>query len=188
MDPLGFAAGQTNKYKYLGNSPPNVVDPSGLKTALLTLDYNTKVSITTKSGNNYSLVAPTYQQFVETLQAIKSKGDTISVLEIRGHGNESGVILSGSESDDNLNVLTAVSNDGVANVGVGVNGNAESITDLLNSITDSDSEINLISCNSNGFAAAFSQAVPNATVYGIGRNYFFGTLRSRTGYKGGQKQ
>lgn len=31
-DPLGFEAGDTNLYRYVGNSPTNATDPSGLKT------------------------------------------------------------------------------------------------------------------------------------------------------------
>jgi RHS repeat-associated protein len=34
-DPLGFAAGDPNIYRYVGNSPTNFVDPSGLQSATL---------------------------------------------------------------------------------------------------------------------------------------------------------
>lgn len=30
QDPLGFAAGDANLYRYVGNSPTNFTDPSGL--------------------------------------------------------------------------------------------------------------------------------------------------------------
>ena len=32
QDPIGFAAGDANLYRYVGNSPPNATDPSGLET------------------------------------------------------------------------------------------------------------------------------------------------------------
>jgi RHS repeat-associated protein len=34
-DPIGFAAGDSNIYRYVGNSPVNFVDPSGLQSATL---------------------------------------------------------------------------------------------------------------------------------------------------------
>ncbi len=37
QDPIGFAAGDANLYRYVGNSPTNAIDPSGLEGELSTL-------------------------------------------------------------------------------------------------------------------------------------------------------
>jgi RHS repeat-associated protein len=37
MDPMGFAAGDANLYRYVGNAPTNATDPSGLKHAWNTI-------------------------------------------------------------------------------------------------------------------------------------------------------
>ena len=39
-DPLGFAAGDTNLYRYVGNNPVNATDPTGLATSYLGGNYN----------------------------------------------------------------------------------------------------------------------------------------------------
>ncbi len=36
QDPAGFAAGDSNLYRYVGNSPTNATDPSGLQTCIYT--------------------------------------------------------------------------------------------------------------------------------------------------------
>src|SRR2546421_515233 len=36
QDPLGFTAGDTNLYRYVGNSPTNATDPRGLEPLPLT--------------------------------------------------------------------------------------------------------------------------------------------------------
>jgi uncharacterized protein RhaS with RHS repeats len=38
QDPIGFDAGDTNLYRYVGNDPVNSLDPSGLEEIELTSD------------------------------------------------------------------------------------------------------------------------------------------------------
>ena len=34
-DPLGFAAGDANLYRYVGNDPPDLTDPTGLQAKVI---------------------------------------------------------------------------------------------------------------------------------------------------------
>jgi RHS repeat-associated protein len=49
-DPLGFAAGDANLYRYVGNSPANVTDPSGLSKVTVIIKQGGRIVKTLRMG------------------------------------------------------------------------------------------------------------------------------------------
>ena len=72
-DPIGFAAGQTNTEEYCGNSPTNAVDPSGLRTWILT-DEQTQALVKAIQGDGIraNLVSDDYYSDPELAAANRS--------------------------------------------------------------------------------------------------------------------
>ena len=67
QDPIGFAGGDANLYRYVGNSPTNATDPSGLQEPFAGDDYLDPVvrkqNETERTANSKKLVLPPLSSF-----------------------------------------------------------------------------------------------------------------------------
>jgi RHS repeat-associated protein len=155
-DPIRFDAGDINIYRYVGNNPVNWRDPSGEF-------WNAGggiAKITTSSGRQLS--SSSVPALKQTLQNIINQGDTVTSIDITGHGAPSLQTLGDgflTTNPDYVNGGTLVLDD---------NGN--DLTNLLNAALDPNANINLGGCNTakgnNSVAQGFSAAFPNANVTG----------------------
>ncbi len=70
-DPIGFAAGDPNLYRYVGNSPAGAVDPSGLEDT-----YGPFTQRYPRSGSGSSVLPP-------TLSELRGEGRTVGYRDAR---------------------------------------------------------------------------------------------------------
>jgi RHS repeat-associated protein len=141
-DPVGFAAGDANIYRYVGNEVSDTYDLSGLskirgKKKLSQGRFWIKVGDETYSGTDA-------QEFEDAIDEIESNGDTADRIIVKGHGNEEGVY------DDDGNPFIEVR-------GKGINVNDGRKNSTLENITDGNTQINLRGCSTNEAAEKLAE-------------------------------
>jgi RHS repeat-associated protein len=119
-DPIGFAAGDGNLYRYVGNAPTNATDPSGMESravestqeVLTMLKEHLKQGVFMAFRNPRSgtepvaeqlgapTMRPTRQRVAKDFSSIvRFAGDNLAVLEIKGHAGGRESIISGESKE-----------------------------------------------------------------------------------------
>ncbi len=154
-DPIGFEAEDPNFYRYVGNSPTNAKDPTGLLTwtGLIWFIPQNAIYVQPQSGGgSYPTNAA---QLLTQLQAIQANGGRIGVLIIKGHGGPQGIIV-GPDRDGVVLVTTPNPN--------GIWLGTTDITKLLRAITDQNSYISLRGCMNAALANRIARILGNGAV------------------------
>ena len=165
-DPMGFAAGDANLSRYVGNSPVTHLDWNGLS------GYH----ITTGGGDTYEGTGT--EDFLEALQTIQENEDTILMLILKGHGcspdggkkgggKKGGDGLSGMHDDDN-NWYIQIIEGSIGGVDQTVfvvlpDGEMVPLLPILRDITGPGSEITLRGCSTWHAASWIGGALSNGT-------------------------
>jgi RHS repeat-associated protein len=155
-DPIGFAGGDVNLYRYVGNRPTYAMDATGLAAVAGFLlgrwCPNSYIDITTLGGKHYT--PTTSKELVDTLNTIKNGGDTIDYMIIKGHGATNLIDLPDGG--------TLQANDASITVESTVTGKAR-VTAVLRSITGSKSTISLRGCFTQPLAVGIEATLNNHT-------------------------
>jgi RHS repeat-associated protein len=145
-DPTGLAP-DSDPYRYVGNSPTNFVDPSGLHIAF---GNPTDIEIILRDGTTIS-----GSSAGDLWNGLRNSNGMIDKIIIKGHGggdrvldgNNNSVITSGG------NQITVVDGDG-----------NHDITRILRDRTDKNSNITLRACGSDHLADNVAKALNNGAV------------------------
>src|ERR1019366_7232338 len=82
IDPMGFAAGDSDLYRYVGNGPTNFTDPTGMDRFIYSFIDSWSISVTDSLGNTHTPM--TAQELFNTLNMIRNNGRTVEWLIIAG--------------------------------------------------------------------------------------------------------
>ena len=121
------------------------------KGGLFQIDQS-EISVTTRDGNTY--YPSTAAELIDDLETIRDDGDMVDELIIKGHAGPEAIQVGDGEED-----FMSVFN---GNILIG----AEDITDLLNDVTDEETDIDLRGCKSRQVADDLEGALDGAEVEG----------------------
>jgi RHS repeat-associated protein len=160
-DPIGFAAGDANLNRYVGNEPTGYIDPNGLGKIFGGL-RTSKFRITTQQGTVY--IGTEHEELIGALNKICAAGETIDVMIIKAHGEDGNPIVGEGpwmQSRDGF-ILLAVNNGRITIDNK--RGYPVCITDTLRRVTDCNSTIRLRGCDTAVLAGAIAGLLHNGTV------------------------
>ena len=157
-DPISFAGGDANLYRYCGNGPTNGTDPSGeVIFALFGHSWQKfSATVTDSTGKTQNFTTPS--DLLNALTAIDTAGNKITSMWVRGHGSSKGI-----ENDTGAGPARAFSVDGFSTIYV----NGQDVTGMMMRITDQNTRIDLRGCFTTKLAKKTAKALGNgATVTG----------------------
>jgi len=177
QDPIGFTAGDTNTYWYVGNSPTNATDPTGRLIYFWWTDTRVFIYCTwTDAARKKHTVEGEGPAFLHaTLGNIKAAGGVINTLTLKGHG-----AIDGTGFPSTMTVTDGVVHTyGIIDKYGQVSG--VDIAGLLRQLTNANSTINLSGCFTGPAASALATILNNgATVVGKHGPCFSIPLTSRS--------
>jgi RHS repeat-associated protein len=151
-DPISYIAGDANLYRYIGNSPTNAIDPTGLAHGF---GYGTGFYIKTSNGIEYS--GRYSWELLNSFNNIQNAGQKISYMMIKGHGSEDNMF-----DRNNYAFIEFKSTQGCPTTDdEGYISNR--VGSLLKGITDKNTKIALRGCNTGILAGKLSGYLHNGT-------------------------
>ena len=160
QDPIGFAGGDENLYRYAADSPLEAVDPSGDMVQLPILDsllthrfQKFNATLVDSTGKTQTLLTPS--DLYDGVVAIDKAGNKVTSLTIRGHMNGEMV-----ENDTGAGPKKALYFDFRKTIGhMMLNGN--DIMVMMWRITDANTRIDFRGCSSLRLAEMTARQLGN---------------------------
>ena len=155
-DWIGFMGGDTNLYRYCGNSPTNLTDPIGLASWWIRTNTGRVLSGGEDDG-----------ELLNALERIALLGEKIDTMYLKGHGCDEGITTGFKWLSDTYFIKVILDETGHHNIlvtdGAGQLVNAFA---LLGLITDGNTHIVLSACDSYTLAENLSKMLAGVEVEG----------------------
>ena len=180
QDPTGFSAGDTNVYRYCGNSPANETDAVGQRAAFLA-SRGFHATVIDSSGQVHVCVTP--EELYSAILEIAQAGLKIVSMKIWGHGATDRYDMD----SDYINKKTGLAEPSIVvyadgRITINVAGKSQDVAQLMQTITNGNTKIDLCGCGTSPMArqlaanlgnGAFVTGSTNFLAFGVSGRFFF---------------